>query len=172
MFTLKTGVVCLLAAIMAATVYAYSHRLDLYALYGAAIGADCIDPCKDDNYLNFIECDDLNGVVGECVVTRCMINKFAYATCTPRGGSSAAQCDYWNDPDAPRRWITVKIMDCNDKGEKTFPYGDCADGGGYGSVWTPCLTDACDGEIYDGIENKVEAKNKTKCGKKPVPKPE
>jgi hypothetical protein len=164
----------LVATLIAVEVYLYIGSPRFPALYGADIAADCKEPCKDDNELIVKECDDLDGIVGQCVITRCMVNKLLYLTCTPKAdaGSTAADCQYWNDKSATSRWITVKIQDCDDKGYQKYDKGECADFAGRGNyVDTPCVTDTCEGDIYDGIDNQPEWDNQTKCGTPPAPAP-
>ncbi len=161
---------CLLATMTTISFYGFAAELSFYTFYGAAIGDDCKEPCKDDNELTFTECDDLLAMVGMCEKDRCMFNKFLYLTCTPKdkAGTDAKKCEYHNKADEPRRWITVRNMvGCPDGGEHTYPYGECADSGGFSEVWTPCKTAACAGTIYDGIENQVQKKNRTFCGAAP-----
>lgn len=135
-------------------------------------GNACKDPCSDTGITGVVECDDLAGVVGGCVLTRCTLNSLRYVTCVEpaNAGSGESDCEYHWDNNDWWRWIIVRTPDggCTDGNQQSGNYGGTlcsADGNGNPSWWTPCISNnGCTGPIFMGIDRAEPPLRRPRCG--------
>jgi hypothetical protein len=124
----------------------YALRLELTNDYGAALTADCVEPCTDYYIHSIIECRHLNEA--GCEIDQCAINSLRYLKCTvPTGGSGEELCDWTTDPNDWGRWVVAREMPCpKPHNAYTHTYGAC-EGSPYPGEFTPCVASQCYGTL-------------------------
>jgi len=155
MFTRRTRALCLLSALIATTVYAYTAESDLRDVVGADELAGCKKPCSDTALMARYECDHVAGIPPEdqtdhgCHKNRCTINNYHLFSCDPgEPASDAGKCEYHFDNLDWYRYVTVRKMPCTDLGEDTQTLPECQYAGPKNSFTTPCRSVDCWGELY------------------------
>lgn len=119
MFTRRTGSLCLLSAIMATTVYAYTDYSDVRYVLGGANGTDpgckapcangettvteCLDPCAFFGAADCVAADQI-GNGGKCNKRYCTINTLRYYSCAVGIPASGNECKWIDAVGAGNTW--------------------------------------------------------------------
>ena len=121
------------------------------------MGRNCKGPCDDTGQLTLMECLDLSGKEGQCILQYCDLNTIRTLECVhcKDKNQNGKDCVYREDPDDWRRFEVIREPSnpCEDGGPFKEPHPSCTthgiapNGSDFGLVSTPCVTNECYGEL-------------------------
>jgi len=140
-----TSVIYVLSVALVATTV-YGLNADGGGIYGAALTADCKEPCTDHYIHAIIECRHLNAA--GCEIDQCAINNLRYLKCkVSAGGSGEVDCDWETDTSDWQRWVVAREMPCpKPHVPYTFTHAAC-EGSPFAGANTPCVHNECWGTL-------------------------